>query len=67
MTLNCIKLFYLTATGEAAALVAHRAARHAASLAHRAARHAASLAHRAARTALLTLLTTRLLLLATSH
>jgi len=56
MTLNCIKLFYLTATGEAAALVAHRAAR-----------HAASLAHRAARTALLTLLATRLLLLATSH
>jgi len=54
MTLNCIKLFYLTATGEAAALVAHRAAR-----------RAASLAHRAARTALLTLLTTRLLLLAT--
>ena len=54
MTLNCIKLFYLTATGEATALVAHRAAR-----------RAASLAHRAARTALLTLLTTRLLLLAT--
>ena len=48
---------YLTAAGEAAALVAHRTAR-----------RAASTAHRAARTSLLTLLTTRLLLaLVTIH
>ena len=57
LTLNLINVLYLTAAGEAAALVAHRTAR-----------GAASAAHRAARTSLLTLLTTRLLLaLATIH